>query len=464
MIPDRLRGFAGRLGAGLTVRRTALLIVLLAAVLGTGVGFFDPFGTGSQQGLSGGNGTPPTTPPPAPTVTVTPPGDETGRTTTERAGSAIRTETAATLTTATTATTPATTTATATTAPSDPPESTSTATGSGNGTGTTARTPSPNTTEESTGANASVEISAEDPPTVRNDEGRVPAAGGVVSGTLQITERRVDSVVLVLQVWVPSHGWTVRSREAVTSLGDGDTQSVDIESVFGYTTYADQNASAFRNVAPDTVQIRRGAVRVIAVLFDGSDEIGRVSGFDVYDVTVENTGPESSMEFDLTLEDADTDSGSDSRPDKSASVSSAGDTAPGSEWSSEGIVGNEGDSAGQVILQNISVVSFENGLTDPEQAVDSTGGNPGAGAGELAQYLRVRIVVIDATGDRNYVFGSADEYRSVTRLESARIPLARLRPGENARVVVEYRVADAAGNEIQSDSVVVDFGFTMVEI
>ncbi|MFB6176617.1 MAG: hypothetical protein ABEI99_05655, partial [Halobaculum sp.] len=156
-----------------------------------------------------------------------------------------------------------------------------------------------------------------------------------------------------------------------------------------------------------------------AVLFGDEAEVGRVTGFDTYTVTVENTGREESTgtDFDLVLRDSESGS-EDKRPDGTATLSSADGAAPGSEFSNEGVVKNSGDSTGKVYLQNVSVVSRENGLTEPEQAVDSSGGDPGVGAGELAQFLKVRIAVTNDSGDRTYVFGSASEFRPITELES----------------------------------------------
>ncbi|MFB6176618.1 MAG: hypothetical protein ABEI99_05660, partial [Halobaculum sp.] len=230
---DRPSDAVERVQSGLTGRRLVLIVLLLAALLGTGIGFFDPFQSSTRQGVTTGNGTPPTTPPPAPTVTVTPPGDPVSRTTTETASG----EADGPVTTAT-----ATPTATDGSAPSGTATSPS-GTATGTATASTTATATPNvTTRSPSGPNASLNLTAEDPPTFRNDEGRVPEASGVLGGTLRVSDPQVDSVVLVLQVWVPFHGWTVRSRVAVTDLGSGDSRTVNLESVFGYTTYADRNA------------------------------------------------------------------------------------------------------------------------------------------------------------------------------------------------------------------------------
>ncbi|MEZ3117342.1 hypothetical protein RYH80_15605 [Halobaculum sp. MBLA0147] len=188
---------------------------------------------------------------------------------------------------------------------------------------------------------------------------------------------------------------------------------------------------------------------------------------------------ESSPEFDLDLEpdesgdDGDEsddgglfgdlfEAGDEERGDGNASTG-VDQPVPGGNWTASGVIENDGDVAGELNITNVSVVSYENGRTEPERAVDDTGGDPGRGAGELDEALQVKLLVVE-DGEREPLFDDDSGYVPVESLEGREIDVTELGPGEEAELVVQYRLPASVGNEVQTDSVVVDFGFTLVEI
>lgn len=188
---------------------------------------------------------------------------------------------------------------------------------------------------------------------------------------------------------------------------------------------------------------------------------------------------ESSPEFDLDLEPDESGDDGDESGDgglfgdlfgDSDEESGDGDAStgvdqpvPGGNWTASGVVENDGDVAGELNITNVSVVSYENGRTEPERAVDDTGGDPGRGAGELDEALQVKLLVVE-DGEREPLFDDDSGYVPVESLEGREIDVTELGPGEEAELVVQYRLPASVGNEVQTDSVVVDFGFTLVEI
>ena len=54
---------------------------------------------------------------------------------------------------------------------------------------------------------------------------------------------------------------------------------------------------------------------------------------------------------------------------------------------------NIGNVAGDTLIVELptdGLVDYENGLEEPEEGIDTTGGDPGAGRGELSQYLSIK--------------------------------------------------------------------------
>ena len=213
------------------------------------------------------------------------------------------------------------------------------------------------------------------------------------------------------------------------------------------------------------------AVAATGVGFLGDQAPGPLGGGDSPDRTSSGIRYQVSLPEVFGADDADLDfelgpAPGDGENDSGADVTSApaGGATPGSNWTNRATLTNTGSVPGEILLRNVTLVSYENGLTGPERAAGDTGGDPGPGAGEFASTLEIRISTVDRNGAREYVFGGEDSYRPLARLDDEPIPVAELEPNETVQFVVEYRLPTTAGNEIQGDSVSVDFGFTMVEI
>jgi len=451
------RSVAGA-GAALWSRRVRVALSLLVVVLGflgTGLGGFNPvqvaMETGGLADDFGGDPEPVTDtttdgPGPVPTVTVVPPTDR---------PTATHTPTA-TPTTPGSATTGPGPTATVSATPTESGAATRTASGTATRTASETTTATPvAATATPTPVTASLSVDASDPPAVRSDDGTVGSLGGTVGGRLDWTTDRVDSVTLVVQVYVPDRGWAEVRRTSATG-----TSPLDLGAVLGAVTYADgSRAGAFANPDPGTVRRTTGRVAVTAVLFDGGTEVARATAEDAFEVSVRNVA------FDLDMGPGGNGSGTGTGGSgASASLASAEQVAPGTAWVNRGTLTNTGTVPGRVRLTDLTVVGYENGLVGPEAAVDTSGGDPGRGAGELGPVLEVRVAVERANGSRTYVFGDATTYRPLSELDDEPVAIADLAAGESATLVVEYEVAASAGNEIQSDSVTIDFGFTMVEL
>lgn len=301
---------------------------------------------------------------------------------------------------------------------------------------------------------ASISMTAADPPRYRNADGRLGTVEGRLDGSVSWTTGRVDGVVLVIQTFVPGVGWAEIDRVSVTPAA-GQTaidSPLDLNRTLGEVAYANASRSGgFENPDPNTTRVTEGRAAVTAVLYDGETEVARTTANDTFDVTVRH------VDFDLEL-------GPD--PDNSdinESLLSARGVAPSDEWVNRGQLTNAGAVSGAVELTNVTYTSYENGQTEPEAAVDDT---TGIGAGELQNALEARIYVTstDGTGDRRYVFGNETTYRPFVEMGTETVRIASLEPDETVTIAIEYRVDGAAGNEIQSDSLRVDFGFTMVEV
>jgi hypothetical protein len=410
------------------------LVVIAITLSATGLGAFNPVNDFAEENRDriaeavGSDGDPEAgpTPPPEP-VTVTPPDppdDEDDDGGAEAPASTI-----------------------------DPPTETPTATASPTTAPPTTRREETDGDEDddTTPVTADLDVAVADPGAVRNADGAVGAVEGSVDGTLT-WNGRVDSVVVVVQSFVPGHGWVEVDRRTVRS-----GRPLDLGTAVGDTVYADgDRAAAFDNPTEGTTATHTGSVAVTAVLFQNGAEVERVRAVGDYTLNVTNVAP-----VELTA----------GRDGKTVELFDFGDTGsgadgdfvvPGSVSETNVPLTNEGDSPGTLQLSSVSYVAYENGQTGPEAAVDPTGGDPGRGAGELAGNLEVRLAVEYGNGTRHDVLGGPDEFRTLADLKEATVSLGRLGPGESLGLIVITRVPPAAGNEIQSDTVVVDVSFTLV--
>ena len=330
---------------------------------------------------------------------------------------------------------------------------------------TTPSEPTTDTTVTNTDSKATVtaalNLTVGDPGEIRNRYGRVDTLSGPISGSLNWTGS-VDSAVVVVHVWVPEQGWHDVTRVTV----DGSSP-VSLDAVLGNTTYATGNrADAFRNPEDGTTRQTTGYLSVTAVLSDGGVERTRTTATDTFTTSVTNleSGSASVTSHDAASTPLDLVVGGSTQR---TNIFELGDgstlAAPGSSGVTRRTLTNGGDRRGDVLLSSVSYSSDENGQTGPEAAVDETGGDPGVDAGELHEALEIRVSVEFADGSSRYVIGAESAYRTIASLANEVVEFGDLGAGESVDLVIEFRIPSATGNEIQSDILVVDFEFQLVE-
>ena len=123
---------------------------------------------------------------------------------------------------------------------------------------------------------------------------------------------------------------------------------------------------------------------------------------------------------------------------------------------------NSGTCNGSLSLWIENLVDQENGRTEPEKHVDSTGGNPGVGNGELSQNLYV--VVKDTASSYEYYNDTLQNLSLKHYDMSTQIDLGELDGGETRFITVGYYVPSTVGNIIQSDSSKFDIVVDLLQI
>ncbi|GGC63521.1 hypothetical protein [Haloferax sulfurifontis] len=339
---------------------------------------------------------------------------------------------------------------TSTPAPTSSPEPTTTARsgtgvgGGGGGGGGSGGSQTTTTAASPASPDPTLSVEAADPPTVRSADGTVGSLSGPVTGTLSWTGT-VDSVVLVVNTWVPDDGWQEERRVTLR-----EPSPVDIAAALGSdVTYADgDRTDGFAATDDGETTVTTGYVSVTAVLFRDSTEVARTEETASFDVTVENTAGSAPEGVDLEL-------GSGGA---GVSLLDTQSVAPGSAGNSTGTLANRGRDPGVLTLESMPFESVENGRFGPELSVDSTGG---ADEGELHEALAVRLRVERANGTSTYVLGDETTYLDFADVWNESVSLGRLDGGESLSLVVEWQIRESAGNEIQTDSVDVEFVFTL---
>lgn len=439
--------------------RLVIVFVVVGIVLvGTGLaapGSIDRFldDSGINDALSDlrGDGDPEPSPP---EVTVTPPSptpDAPPDETNQSGDTPTPTPTPTTSATPTpTTTTDPESTETPTPTPTNTPEPTTTARstggggGGGGGSGGASQTTTTTTAASSPAPDPTLTVEAADPPTVRSADGTAGTLSGPVTGSLSWIGT-VDSVVLVVNTWAPDDGWQEERR--VTIRG---SSPVDVADALGSdVTYADGDRTAGFAASDDgETAVTTGYVSVTAVFFRGSTEVARTEETASFDVTVENTAGSAPEGVDLEL-------GSGGA---GVSLLDTQSVAPGTAGNSTGTLANRGRDPGTLTLASMPFESAENGRSGPELSVDSTGG---ADEGELHEALAVRLRVERANGSSTYVLGDETTYLDFAEVWNESVALGRLDGGESLSLVVEWRIRESAGNKIQTDSVDVEFVFTL---
>lgn len=126
-------------------------------------------------------------------------------------------------------------------------------------------------------------------------------------------------------------------------------------------------------------------------------------------------------------------------------------------------VKNVGSLPGVLTITVDNIVNYEYGRNEPEIAVDSTGGNPGADNGELGSKIRIQVyfdgIWVYETGNLNALEG----VDIVPGFGGAGDPFI-LDSNEEATLNINWSVFDTAGNEIQSDSVEFDIIFHLEQV
>jgi predicted ribosomally synthesized peptide with SipW-like signal peptide len=126
------------------------------------------------------------------------------------------------------------------------------------------------------------------------------------------------------------------------------------------------------------------------------------------------------------------------------------------------------------LLVKFYYVDYENGQTEPEALVDSTGGDPGEGNGELSSKIWINKIEFQKSGvgtSRLYEGPSRYEYLNQLKIgvpyyakaggHMANPECGVLRPGETVTFYMLLQLDTSVGNEIQSDSVVLNIEFIL---
>ena len=126
--------------------------------------------------------------------------------------------------------------------------------------------------------------------------------------------------------------------------------------------------------------------------------------------------------------------------------------APGDSGTITIPVRNNGSIAGVADIHFKVVHNYENGLTEPEADDGDTGGDPGDGEGELCASIHVNV---------SYNGNKIIDDKTLEELNCTDYDLGDLPAGESRNIVIDVWIPSTVGNEIQSDSCVVDIEFSL---
>ncbi|QLH84147.1 hypothetical protein [Halosimplex pelagicum] len=139
-----------------------------------------------------------------------------------------------------------------------------------------------------------------------------------------------------------------------------------------------------------------------------------------------------------------------------ATLLRADGVVPGEEGVSRLRLRNTGTARGELSVTGFDVESDENGLLPPESPVDDS-----PEEGELDEHLVVRVSAEYPGGETAAVYGD-EGFVPIGSLEAGNRTIGDgLAAGEDVTIVVEWRLPAGTGNEVQSDSVTFDIGFTL---
>jgi len=106
---------------------------------------------------------------------------------------------------------------------------------------------------------------------------------------------------------------------------------------------------------------------------------------------------------------------------------------------------NIGTCNGYLSMWIVNLTDDDNGLTEPESGVDSTGGSDPQG--DLSQYLCIVI----ANGTDELYNGTLKNFATTYRSQDAQLDLGDLGAGQSREFTMGYYVPSDVGNIIQSD-------------
>ena len=139
---------------------------------------------------------------------------------------------------------------------------------------------------------------------------------------------------------------------------------------------------------------------------------------------------------------------------------SAADLGTGSTGTASSTVNNAGSLAGYLNFDVDEVRDFENGIAN-----DAEANAPGeqSGQGELSQYVTVRLGY-DGNDNGNFNSSEIVTEGSLEGMENVQFnPNVPISAGSSKEFFVEWEIDEEAGNEVQSDSVEVDFTLELLE-
>jgi predicted ribosomally synthesized peptide with SipW-like signal peptide len=141
-------------------------------------------------------------------------------------------------------------------------------------------------------------------------------------------------------------------------------------------------------------------------------------------------------------------------------VLDVGPMAPGDEGSNTWIATNVGSISGSLSLEVSDITNDDNGLTDPESEVDTTGG---AGEGELGDYLYV-VLWVDLNGNGEIDEGEVLYEGDLNGMSGTYSDVTTLGEDESVAIILEWSIDPEVGNIIQSDSASFDIEFSLVQV
>lgn len=140
-----------------------------------------------------------------------------------------------------------------------------------------------------------------------------------------------------------------------------------------------------------------------------------------------------------------------------ATVLRVDNVTPGESGTERLTLRNDGSDDGVLRIAAVTLTQRENGITGPEAEVDDS-----PERGELASQFLVELSMVRPDGETVGLFGTGDGSRPLsavaTQNSSGWVSMA----GESAATLeLSWRLPDATGNEVQSDSLVLDTTFQL---